>query len=289
MAPAQDNRAKAIAFAVLLHLALVAILVLGIEFSDYRPLSGPKVDIVEAEIVATPLPVRPRVDPEAEQRQLREAAEAARQRQAEERDRQQQAEARRKQAELETQKKNEATRQKAEQEAKRKAEQETRQKAEQAARKKAEQEARAKAEADARQKAEAEARAKADAEARRKAEAEQQAREKALQEALAQEQRERELSPLSNAYISAISQKIARNWNQPVGISKDLRCELSVTQLPDGSVTNARITKSSGNALFDESVLRAVYKSSPLPQPPSAEVFDRDLSISFCSTEDLQC
>jgi colicin import membrane protein len=294
MAPAQDNRAKAIAFAVLLHLALAAILVLGIEFSDYRPLSGPKVEIVEAEIVTTPAPPRPRVDPEAERRrreaeqeqQRREAAEAERRRQAETRERQQQAEAQRKQAALEAQKKAEAARQKAEQEAKRKAEQEARKKTEQEARTKAEQAARAKAEAEAqaRQKAEAQARARAEAEARRKAEAEQQAREKALQEALAQEQRERELNPLRDAYSAAISQQIARNWLKPPGISDDLKCEALVIQLPDGSVASARISKSSGNATFDESVIKAIYKAAPLPQPPTPEVFERELEIAFCST-----
>ncbi|HXG27704.1 MAG TPA: cell envelope integrity protein TolA [Nevskiales bacterium] len=283
MASGQDNRAKAITFAVLLHVVLAAILVLGIEFSDYRPLSGPKVEIVEAEII--PAPSKPRIDPEAErrkreaeERQRREAQEAERRRQAEAREQQQQADAQRKQAALEAQKKAEAARQKAEQEARKKAEQEARTKAEQAAR------AKAQAEAEARQKAEAEARARAEAEARRKAEAEQQAREKALQEALAQEQRERELNPLRDAYSAAISQQIARNWLKPPGISDDLKCEALVVQLPDGSVASARISKSSGNAAFDESVIKAIYKAAPLPQPPIPEVFERELEIAFCST-----
>ncbi|MGH8561063.1 MAG: cell envelope integrity protein TolA, partial [Nevskiales bacterium] len=154
------------------------------------------------------------------------------------------------------------------------------QKAEADARQKAEQEAKRKSELAARKKAEETARKK-------KAEAEQQAREKALQEALAQEQRERELNPLRDAYSAAISQQIARNWLKPPGISDDLKCEALVSQLPDGNVTSARITKSSGSTVFDESVIKAIYKATPLPQPPSPEVFERDLEIAFCSTGNL--
>ena len=109
-------------------------------------------------------------------------------------------------------------------------------------------------------------------------------REKALQDAMAQEERERELNPLRSAYSAAIAQQIARNWLKPPDISSDLKCEALVTQLPDGSVTGARITKSSGNATFDESVIKAIYKAAPLPQPPTAEVFEKELEIGFCST-----
>jgi colicin import membrane protein len=267
LASGQDNRAKAIAFAVLLHVALAAMLILGIEFSDYRPLSGPRVDIVEAEIVAAPS--KPRIDPEAERRKREE--EERQRREAQETERRQQAEARAREQQAE-----EARRQQAEAEA--------RKKAEAAARLKAEQDAKRKAEAEARKKAEEAVRQKAAEEARRKAEAEQQARERALQEALAQEQRERELTPLRAAYSAAISQQIARNWLKPPGISDDLKCEALVVQLPDGSVASARISKSSGNAAFDESVIKAIYKAAPLPQPPSPEVFERELEIAFCST-----
>jgi colicin import membrane protein len=289
-----DNRAKAITFTVALHLLLAAALILGIEFSDYRPLSGPKVDIIEAELVTRP--PKPLVDPEAERRkreleeqQRREEVEAAARRRNEAEIEQRRAEERQREAEAQRrQKAEQAERQKAE--AKRKAVQEAKQ---QEAKKKAELEARKKAELDASKKAELAAkkqaeeevrRKKAEDEARRKAEAEQQAREQAMLEALAQEQRDRELTPLRDAYSAAISQQIARNWLKPPGISDDLKCEALVIQMPDGNVTSAKITRSSGNAVFDESVIKAIYKAAPLPQPPSPEVFDRDLQIAFCST-----
>lgn len=264
----QDNRAKAISFTVALHVALAAALILGIEFSDYRPLSGPKVDIVEAEVILPPSTSKPRVDPEIERRK-QEKEEEVRRKAVEEQqlhEQQEQAEILRKQAETA------ARKEKTEAEAKRKTELEAKRKTELAAKKKAEEAARLR---------------KAEEEAKRKSEAEQQARENALREAMAQEQRERELNPLKDAYRAAISQQIARNWLKPPGISDDLKCEVQASQLPDGSITGAQITKSSGNATFDESVIRAIYKASPLPQAPNAEVFDRDLKISFCSTGNL--
>ncbi len=38
---------------------------------------------------------------------------------------------------------------------------------------------------------------------------------------------------------------------------------------------------SSGNRAYDEAVERAILKSSPLPKPDQAEVFQRQLSLKF--------
>lgn len=300
-----DNRTKALTFTVLLHIILGAVIILGIEFSDYRPLSGPKVDIIEADLVLPTAPSKPRVDPELERRKQAQEDEAKRQQKAE-------AQARLREAEEARIKSETSMRQNAEAEKQRKKEQDLAKKAEQErklAEEKVTQEAKkketeAKTAAEAAKKAELEATKKAELaekrkaeealkqkqaedDARRKAEAEQQRREQALQDALAEEQRERELNPQRNAYSAAISRQIAQNWLRPPGISSDLKCEVLVNQLPDGSVTGARITKSSGNMTFDESVIKAIYKASPLPVAPTPEVFDRDLNVAFCSTGNL--
>lgn len=301
-----DNRTKALTFTVLLHVLLGAILILGIEFSDYRPLSGPKVDIIEAEIVPfSPPKLKPLVDPEMERRKQAQEEE-------DKRKQQELAETDARQRDAERIKSESIARQKAEIEKQRQAEQALAKKAEaerklvedkkaQEAIKKA---AEAKAVADAKRKAEQEEQKKSDLaakkkaedelkqkkieeEARRKAEAEQQRREQELQDALQQEQRERELNPQKDAYSAAISRQISQNWLRPPGISSDLKCEVSVSQLPDGSVTGARITQSSGNVTFDESVIKAIYKAAPLPLAPTPEVFDRELKVSFCSTGNL--
>lgn len=279
------GRKKAIVITVLLHVVLVLSLILGIEFSDYRPLSGPQVDIIQAEIVTPPAkPEPPPVDPAIERVQREQEAEEARKAMLE---KQRQNEAEQKAAQ-EREAERRAEREKAEAERKRKTEADAlaaKRKAEEAEKKKkaAEEEAKRKAAAEA----EAKRKAAAEAEAKRKAQAEQAAREKALQDALAQEERERELDPLRDAYSAAIAQQIARNWLKPPGIGEELRCEVLAMQTPDGNITDARITRSSGNAVFDESVIKAIYKAAPLPQPPRPEIFERELEIGFCSTGKL--
>jgi colicin import membrane protein len=54
-----------------------------------------------------------------------------------------------------------------------------------------------------------------------------------------------------------------------------------VTQLPTGEVLNAKLVISSGHAGYDEAVLRAILKSSPLPKPDSPGLFERELKLTF--------
>lgn len=50
----------------------------------------------------------------------------------------------------------------------------------------------------------------------------------------------------------------------------------------DGTISDVGVAESSGNREYDESVLRAIYKASPLPPPPE-KVYDvfRDVKMSF--------
>jgi TonB family protein len=51
---------------------------------------------------------------------------------------------------------------------------------------------------------------------------------------------------------------------------------------PDGRTTGVRITQSSGNSSFDDSVVRAVIKASPLPPPPeSVYQFFKSVRVTF--------
>ncbi|MND05907.1 hypothetical protein D3C83_269660 [compost metagenome] len=43
----------------------------------------------------------------------------------------------------------------------------------------------------------------------------------------------------------------------------------------------ARLVISSGHTGYDEAVLRAILKSSPLPKPDSAGLFERELKLTF--------
>ena len=152
--------------------------------------------------------------------------------------------------------------------AREKAERIAREKAERAAREKAERIAREKAERIAREKAEQLAREQAERIAREQAEqAERVAREKAEQAAA--------IGRVVDEYTGKIVSKIRRNIVMPPDVTDDARVEFSVTLLPGGTVLSAKMSKSSGNAAYDNAVERAILKSQPLPLPSDVALFNR--------------
>ena len=84
-----------------------------------------------------------------------------------------------------------------------------------------------------------------------------------------------------NAWTSAIARAIRSNYVRPPSSLEDFQCPVGVVISPSGTVISARIVKSCGSGPVDESVLRAVYKSDPLPIPSDPSVFDRNLTFIF--------
>lgn len=84
-------------------------------------------------------------------------------------------------------------------------------------------------------------------------------------------------------YTAKIQGKIRRNIVMPPGVPDDARAEFLVTVLPGGSVLPPRLSKSSGNAAYDDAVERAILKSQPLPLPADAALFNkfRELKLGF--------
>jgi colicin import membrane protein len=195
---------------------------------------------------------------EAEALQAMQAAEAAQRKTAAEVARKTEAEAARKAAEEETRRKAEAA-----EAAQRKTEAE-------AARRAAEEETRRKAAAaeTARQKAEAEARVE---------------REAALQRRLAAEEEALSFarSGVIDEYRSLLVQTIERNWIRPPSARAGLQCTLYVTQAPGGTVVDVRLGACNGDEPVRESIVNAVYRSSPLPAPRDPRAFERRLEIVF--------
>jgi len=73
-------------------------------------------------------------------------------------------------------------------------------------------------------------------------------------------------------YVESVQRRVSGNWLQSTvdpGISFAPRVVATFDILKNGTVTNAQITRSSGNASVDRSALRAILESSPLePLPP---------------------
>jgi TonB family protein len=71
------------------------------------------------------------------------------------------------------------------------------------------------------------------------------------------------------AYQTKIVAMIRENWAWPGGKSS-LRALTRFNIEGDGEITGIKVSESSGDAAFDESIMRALRKSSPLPAPPES-------------------
>jgi colicin import membrane protein len=155
---------------------------------------------------------------------------------------------------------------------------------------------------DARRAAEAQksAEAKQAADARQSAEAKQAADAKRAAEDRAKQDRESELrkqladeehvaaiqsGPLRDRYIALLRNKIQNAWIKPPSATPGVDCLVQVTQVPGGEVTGARVTQCNGDAAVRQSIENAVYRASPLPDPPDPALFERNLSLRFRPNE----
>jgi TonB family protein len=76
------------------------------------------------------------------------------------------------------------------------------------------------------------------------------------------------------AYVEAIRRRIAQNWQQSsidpsARASRSIHAVATFTINRDGSVRDIRITETSRNSSFDNSGLRALYDSNPMPPLPA--------------------
>ncbi|HZT61937.1 MAG TPA: energy transducer TonB [Burkholderiales bacterium] len=82
-------------------------------------------------------------------------------------------------------------------------------------------------------------------------------------------------------YIDKIRTKIKANIYLPSEVKGNPEVVFSIVQLPTFEVLSVRLVKTSGNALLDAAVERAILKSSPLPKPDRPEQWLREFNISF--------
>ena len=80
-----------------------------------------------------------------------------------------------------------------------------------------------------------------------------------------------QLSPELRDYFRRLEERVRSSWILPGALARDaakLEVELRIMIEKDGRVSGERIERGSGNLYFDDSVLRAIRKASPLPVPP---------------------
>lgn len=188
----------------------------------------------------------------------------------------QQAEFAKKKAAEEAKKKAEEDARKAAEEAKKMAAEEAKKKAADEAKKKADEEAKKKtAEAEeAKKKAAAEAAKKKAAEDAKKAarKAEENKKAAALaellsddvqhQQALADSVGDQVAGSLDDLIISLVSQE----WRRPPSARNGMSVEVLIQMLPDGTITNASVSRASGDPAFDNSAVAAVRNVGRIPE-----------------------
>ncbi len=261
-------------FSILLHGAIVAALIFGFIKFNEKPAVQPAPQLPIEATVVDEKKINAEVQRQEQEKQLKEQQ------------MREQAERVKKQQEEEQQKLEDLKRQREQEEQAERQRTEQRQKEEEQRR--IEAEAQAKAEAERKKKAEAERKAREDETKRKAAEARQRAeREAELKRRMAEEERRQSAvdSGLLAQYIGQIKTRIQRAWIRPPGIRPDLKCEVIVTQVPGGEVVGVQMGECNADAVWRQSIEAAVYRASPLPQPPDPTLFDRTLRLEFTAND----
>lgn len=89
------------------------------------------------------------------------------------------------------------------------------------------------------------------------------------------------LSGEIDEYKAKILHKIRSRIVMPPDLPSDPVAEFDITLLPGGDVLNIKLKKSSGFAVFDEAVERAITLSRPLPLPADPALFPKFRNLSL--------
>ena len=91
-----------------------------------------------------------------------------------------------------------------------------------------------------------------------------------------------------SAYYDQVERAVRENWIPPQNMNFEEEpaiAVVSLTLLPDGRVLKSYIEETSGDPKFDQSVMRAILKSTPFPPPPiGLKQQSFDLGLRFHST-----
>jgi len=100
------------------------------------------------------------------------------------------------------------------------------------------------------------------------------------------EERQKEIK--YSAYYDQVERAVRENWSPPQNMDFEddsAMTVVSLTLLPDGRVLKSYIEEPSGDPQFDQSVMRAILKSTPFPPPPiGLKQQSFELGLRFHST-----
>ncbi len=88
---------------------------------------------------------------------------------------------------------------------------------------------------------------------------------------------------VGDEYATKVFEAIRKNWNVPTGLSigtaVNLEVDIRVSIGAGGELSGPRVTKSSGNELFDSSCVQAIEATRTVPPPPPG--FRRGIVLTF--------
>ena len=89
-------------------------------------------------------------------------------------------------------------------------------------------------------------------------------------------------STLLAQYSSAIVKVVTDNWNRPDTTPTGVRCAITITQIPGGTVINTTIgSPCNADMVTQNSIKQAVTKAQPLPYKGYESVFQRNITFIF--------
>ena len=80
-------------------------------------------------------------------------------------------------------------------------------------------------------------------------------------------------------YVSKVTQAIQQEWHYDSGLEGS-KCKVYVMQSDIGEVIGFKVIECASEEL-EKSILRAIFKASPLPLPPEPSVFNPRLALTF--------
>lgn len=83
-------------------------------------------------------------------------------------------------------------------------------------------------------------------------------------------------------YLDVVHSRVKSNWSWPGRADRRVFSTLVNIQIsPSGQITNARLLRSSGNAPYDSSVMRALNLTRQLEPPPNQALMDINIEFAF--------
>jgi hypothetical protein len=95
-------------------------------------------------------------------------------------------------------------------------------------------------------------------------------------------------------YTGQIAARVERAWSRPrtevskIGPSEgsaEFECLVKILQSESGAVLEVDLLSCNGTADWQQSLVRAIFAASPLPAPPSPQVFANALTLTFSAHE----